>query len=98
MAIHPDFPKSPYAPLLAKHRWFPADEALRASAYERLFEVCELMGIATEQATAIGDGANDLPMVPAPACRSRPQARGARAGDDLDDAGLARRDDQTHEV
>jgi phosphoserine phosphatase len=28
-----------------------------------LLEVCELMGIATEQAIAVGDGANDLPMM-----------------------------------
>ena len=36
MALHPEFPRSPYAPLDPAHRWFPADEALRASAYERL--------------------------------------------------------------
>ena len=36
MAVHPDLPRSPYAPLLADQRWFPADEALRASSYERL--------------------------------------------------------------
>jgi type III restriction enzyme len=36
VALHPDFPKSPYAELLPAHRWFPADEALRASSYERL--------------------------------------------------------------
>ena len=28
-----------------------------------LLEVCELMGICTEQAIAVGDGANDLPMM-----------------------------------
>ena len=36
MALHPNFPRSPYAPLDPAHRWFPADETLRASAYERL--------------------------------------------------------------
>jgi type III restriction enzyme len=36
MALHADFPKSPYAELVPAHRWFPADEALRASSYERL--------------------------------------------------------------
>lgn len=36
MALHPDFPTSPYAPLIPEHRWFPADEALRATAYEKL--------------------------------------------------------------
>jgi phosphoserine phosphatase len=30
-----------------------------------LLEVCELMGISTEQAIAVGDGANDLPMMQA---------------------------------
>jgi type III restriction enzyme len=36
MALHPDLPRSPYALLDPAHRWFPADEALRASSYERL--------------------------------------------------------------
>jgi len=36
MAIHPQLPRSPYEPLLPSQRWFPADEALRASSYERL--------------------------------------------------------------
>lgn len=36
MALHPSFPASPYDPLLPDHRWFPADEALRASSYEKL--------------------------------------------------------------
>ncbi|MDP2811258.1 MAG: hypothetical protein Q8O34_14030 [Rhodocyclaceae bacterium] len=36
MALHPDFPADPYAPLLPDQRWFPAAEELRASAYEKL--------------------------------------------------------------
>lgn len=36
MALHPDFPVSPYAPLVPEHRWIPADEALRSTAYEKL--------------------------------------------------------------
>lgn len=36
MALHPDFPSSPHAILDPKIRWFPADEALRASSYEKL--------------------------------------------------------------
>lgn len=36
MALHPEFPDSPYAPLVPSQRWFPADETLRASAYEKL--------------------------------------------------------------
>jgi hypothetical protein len=26
MALHPEFPTSPYAPLAPEHRWFPGDE------------------------------------------------------------------------
>ena len=36
MALHPKFPLSPYDPLLPDFRWFPADEALRESSYEKL--------------------------------------------------------------
>ena len=36
MALHPNFPESPYAELLPSQRWFPADEALRETAYEKL--------------------------------------------------------------
>ena len=36
MAIHPDFPSSPHAILSPDVRWFPADEVLRESSYEKL--------------------------------------------------------------
>jgi len=36
MALHPEFPRSPYVVPMAGHRWFPADEALRSTAYEKL--------------------------------------------------------------
>lgn len=36
MALHKDFPKSPYAILDPETRWFPADEALREKTYEKL--------------------------------------------------------------
>ncbi len=36
MALNPGFPRSPYAVLDPAHRWFPAEEALRAGAYEQL--------------------------------------------------------------
>ena len=36
MSLHPQLPTSPYAPLLPEQRWFPADEALRSSAYDKL--------------------------------------------------------------
>jgi hypothetical protein len=33
MALHPEFPSSPYDLLRPKHRWFPAAEELRGTAY-----------------------------------------------------------------
>ncbi len=36
MALHPNFPESPYAILEPSIRWFPADEALRESSSEKL--------------------------------------------------------------
>src|SRR5436309_12190526 len=36
MALHPEFPRSLYAPLLPSQRWFPADETLRSTSYDKL--------------------------------------------------------------
>ena len=36
MAVHPEFPESPYVLLKPEQRWFPADEAMRGTAYEKL--------------------------------------------------------------
>lgn len=36
MALHPSLPRSPYAPLLPEHRWFPADETLRSTSQDKL--------------------------------------------------------------
>ena len=36
MALHPNFPESPYAILDPAIRWFPADEALRETSMEKL--------------------------------------------------------------
>ena len=36
MALHPEFPSSPYEALVPNCRWFPADESLRDTAYEKL--------------------------------------------------------------
>ena len=36
MALHPDFPDSPYTILDPALRWFPADEALRETSFEKL--------------------------------------------------------------
>ena len=36
MALHPDFPESPYEIVDPNLRWFPADEALRETSFEKL--------------------------------------------------------------
>jgi type III restriction enzyme len=36
MALHPNFPRSPYEVLNPEQRWFPAAEELRSTAYEKL--------------------------------------------------------------
>ena len=36
MALHPDFPASPYQIPKPDQRWFPADETMRGTAYEKL--------------------------------------------------------------
>lgn len=36
MALHPNFPESPYAILDPVIRWFPANEALREAGMDRL--------------------------------------------------------------
>lgn len=36
MALHPDFPRSPYEPLRPELRWFPAAQELHGAAYEKL--------------------------------------------------------------
>ena len=36
MALHPNFPLSPYETLEPNYRWFPAAEELRSTAYEKL--------------------------------------------------------------
>jgi type III restriction enzyme len=36
MALHPDFPRSPYETLPPELRWFPAAENLRETAYDKL--------------------------------------------------------------
>lgn len=36
MSLHPSFSTSPYAPLVPEQRWFPADETMRATAYDKL--------------------------------------------------------------
>ncbi len=61
MALHPDFPNSPYAILNPDIRWFPADEALRESSYEKLLPplVHELRKKVTAWRDSGYDGATD---------------------------------------
>ncbi|MEO8277384.1 MAG: DEAD/DEAH box helicase family protein, partial [Thermoanaerobaculia bacterium] len=54
MAIHPDLPTSPYEVLRPEHRWFPADEQLRATAYEKLLP--PLVARIREEVAAWRDG------------------------------------------
>ena len=53
MALHPALPRSPYEPLDPAHRWFPADEALRASSYERLLPPLVFSDAEAEQLVAL---------------------------------------------
>lgn len=55
MALHPEFPESPYAVLKPDQRWFPADEALRSTAYEKLLPPL-VANIRTEVAAWRGSG------------------------------------------
>lgn len=61
MALHPDFPRTPYEALRPELRWFPAAEELRGTAYEKLLpplvaklrtEVAEWRGAGYHGATA----------------------------------------------
>jgi len=36
MALHPDFPSSPYCVLEPQHRWFPGDDLFREHGYQKL--------------------------------------------------------------
>ena len=36
MAIHPDFPKTPHVIIDPEVRWFPADEIMRETTFEKL--------------------------------------------------------------
>jgi len=44
MAPHPSFPVYPHSVLLPDQRWFPAAEALRATAYEKLLPPLDRLG------------------------------------------------------
>jgi len=61
MALHPDFPDSPHEILNPDIRWFPADEALRESSYEKLLPplVHELRKKVTVWRDSGYDGATD---------------------------------------
>ena len=61
MALHKNFPKSPYAILDPKIRWFPVDEDLREKGYEKLLPplVAELRKKVKEWRDNNYDGASD---------------------------------------
>ena len=61
MALHKKFPKSPYAILDPKIRWFPADENLREKGYEKLLPplVAELRKKVHQWRLTGYDGASD---------------------------------------
>lgn len=61
MALHKNFPKSPYEILDPSVRWFPADEALRAEGYEKLLPplVAELRKKVQAWRDSGYDGASD---------------------------------------
>ena len=61
MALHPEFPKSPYAELLPDQRWFPAAEELRSTAYEKLLPplVAKIRSEVTAWRDARYSGASD---------------------------------------
>src|SRR5260370_42681577 len=53
MALHPNFPLSPYETLHPEQRWFPAAEELRSTAYEKLLP--PLVGKVREEVKAWRD-------------------------------------------
>jgi type III restriction enzyme len=54
MALHPDFPRSPYEALSPAVRWIPAPEEARTTAYEKLLP--PLVAQIREEVTAWRDG------------------------------------------
>jgi type III restriction enzyme len=61
VALHPNFPDSPYIILDPAIRWFPADEALRESSLEKLMPplVPELRKKVKEWRDSAYEGATD---------------------------------------
>lgn len=86
MALHPDFPHSPHVILSPDIRWFPADEALRESSYEKLLPplVHELRKKVTQWRESGYEGATDTSIALLNWWFERehllPQADGAMAG------------------
>ena len=60
MALHPNSPNDPHAVLDAAIRWFPADEALRASRFEKLLPPLVPTLRKEVKAWRDGDGAADV--------------------------------------
>ncbi len=57
MALHPDFPDDPHAILDPDIRWFPADEALRTTSFEKLLP--PLVPTLRKKVQAFRDGGYD---------------------------------------
>ncbi len=97
MAIHPSFPTSPYEILNPEHRWFPADEDLRDSSYDKL--VPPLVNKIRREVSAWRESGYEggsktskallnwwFPLIPGPSPKGRgeqlPSPAGGRAGDE----------------
>ena len=97
MAIHPSFPTSPYEILNPEHRWFPADEDLRDSSYDKL--VPPLVNKIRREVSAWRESGYEggsktskallnwwFPLTPGPSPKGRgeqlPSPAGGRAGDE----------------
>ena len=74
MAVQPQLPRSPYAPLLASQRWFPADEALRAASDERL-----LPPLAARIRTEVEAWRASEPVISSGVTEQRPKRRAIQA-------------------
>ncbi len=57
MALHPNFPPDPHAILDPAIRWFPADEALRTTSFEKLLP--PLVPTLRKEVQAFRDGGYD---------------------------------------
>ena len=85
MTLHPQFPTSPYAPLILEQRWFPARRALRITACEKslpplVAKICRKVqtwrdnGYPGASATSVSVLRQNRAMDPASAIRTYPKS------------------------